>query len=74
MYKHGTCVAAVCPEYELVGFLVGDHDELDGIVKLIADDDGKTYHLNGWLWSFCVIECAELEPAQPEIWPELSIV
>jgi len=64
MYKHGTCIAAVCPADEMIGFLVGDHEELDGVVKVLCDDDGLTYYLNGWLWSFCVIEPA---PAQPQI-------
>ncbi len=31
---------------------VGADADLDGVVAFIDEDDGRTLHLNGWLWMF----------------------
>jgi hypothetical protein len=33
-------------------YVQGDEISLDDVVSIKADDDGKVYRCNGWLWSF----------------------
>ena len=42
LYRDGTRVRAEGGDYCLEGVLVGDHDELDGVVVMLEDDDPKS--------------------------------
>jgi hypothetical protein len=63
MYKDGTRIEADCGFNAVAGPLVGNHEDLDGIVTLRDEMDGEVIRLNGWLWSIEVVE-AEPPPAE----------
>lgn len=61
----GSKVFASCDSHDIEGVIVagfgcdadritatGEEISLDAEVWIEAEDDGKTYRLNGWLWSF----------------------
>jgi hypothetical protein len=51
LYPAGTRVYASCPEYDVTGPLVVDHEDLDGIVSIFDEADGRIVRVNGWLWT-----------------------
>jgi hypothetical protein len=42
--------------YDVSGPLVGDHEDLDGIVTVRDELDGKVVKLNSWLWTIEVLD------------------
>jgi len=63
MLKDGTRIEADCGFNAVAGRLVGDHEDLDGIVTLRDEMDNEVIRLNGWLWC---IEVVEDEPPPAE--------
>jgi hypothetical protein len=57
MYLDGTKVIAETAEFSVEGALVGDHDELDGVVW-VRDGD-EVVGLNGWLWRIEVVDALQ---------------
>jgi hypothetical protein len=55
LYPAGTRVYASCLEYDVTGPLVVDHEDLDGIVSLYDEADGRIVRINGWLWSIDLV-------------------
>jgi hypothetical protein len=52
MYRDGTHIRATCDAYDVAGPLIGDHEDLDGIVTVRDElNDGKVTHINAWLWT-----------------------
>ena len=54
-YPRGTRVYASCPEYDVTGPLAVDHEDLDGIVSIFDEADGRIVRINGWLWSIDLV-------------------
>lgn len=66
MDKIGSRVSASSDFHDITGEIIGGTStetgddtqapgaeiDLDGVVRIKADDDGKVYRVNGWLWSF----------------------
>jgi hypothetical protein len=52
MYPDGTKVHAYSDAGHCIeGHLVGDHECLDGIVRIYDKAEGDVVDINGWLWS-----------------------
>ena len=49
-YRHGTHLLADGGPYSITGRLLGDHDDLDGLVHMLTDD-GECLALNGWMFT-----------------------
>lgn len=54
-YPSGTRIYATCDLYEVMGELVGHHEDLDDIVRVYDEAEGETVHLKGRLWSIEVL-------------------
>lgn len=54
-YPTGTRIYATCELYDVAGVLVGDHEDLDGIVRVYDEAEAEVVSLKGWLWSIDVL-------------------